>query len=747
MKKLFSLLILISSCGWNLGGELATAGQIVIENPDLRLVIGNDAIVRSLVHKPSGQECLVPDLGIPAFTITQYRPYDNELQLSFPAKSKTFPAESVQRKGNSLVVEFELISHKATINLQIEDEYIGFTLEKLDYHLEDYGDKRVTPIDEMVILQLPVRDRDNFGEWLNVMWDRDVAINLLATDQYAKIDGYQHPGYEQAGYHLLSAAAVREVRTLGTGCALIVSSPEDLLDRIEIVERDYGLPKGVESRRRPEYKWSYYELRGDGKLLQTIDEHIAYAKQGGFRAVVIYHPDFARAAGHFEWRDEFANGIEDLKEIVQKIKDAGMIPGFHMHYNKAGINDPYVTPEPDHRLNLRRIFTLASPLEPSSSIITVEEDPSGSTLDDRRRFLKIGRELISYEGYTSEPPYQFTGCERGDLGSTAGDYETGVKFGLLDVDTWPDFVRFDQRTSIQKEVAERIGKLCAEAEFEFLYFDGAEDVHPPYWFHGANAQYEVYKALDPKPLFAEGAMKTHFSWHILTRGNAFDHFPPEVIKEATRRYPLTEAEHISKDFTSLNFGWMSYVAPGEETVGSQPDMYEYVTSHAAGWDCPVSLVARLDQMNRHPRTPDNLEVLKRWEDLRGSGFLTEEVKRSIRDPGKEHILLLDETGGFELRECTRLREAAGGNPEMRAFIFERFGRTFVVYWHTSGESHADLRVSPDKVRLHKEISSIMPFQEFDGFVRVPVRGRLYLEFSLPRDEAAAIINNARLAAD
>jgi len=724
------------------GIESPGPDDIVVENREFRLVLGSDAIVRSLIHKPSGQECLVSGIEVPAFSLTQYRPYDNELQLAYPAKSKTFPANSVRRDGDSLVVEFDLIKNTATIGLKITDDYIGFTLDRLDYQLEDYGVKRVTPVDEVAFLQLPVKDRENFGEWLNVIWDENIAVNLLGTDPFAKIDGF--PG---RGYHLLSATAIDEVKSTGTGCALIATSRRNLLDRIRKVEEDFGLPDGVESRQRPEYKWSYYELRGNGKLLETIDKNLAYAKQGGFRAMVIYYPDFAREAGHFEWREEFPRGMADLQVITGKIKAAGLIPGIHLHYNKAGLRDPYVSPVPDHRLNLRRIFTLAAPLNSTSAVITVEENPAGCTMDDGRRYLKIGRELITYESYTAAPPYQFTGCIRGALDSTPGRYDTGCKFGILDVDTWPIFVRFDQRTSIQRETAARLGRLYKEAGFEFVYFDGAEDVHPPYWFHGANAQYELYKALDPKPLFSEGAMKAHFSWHIITRGNAFDVFPPEVIKEATRRYPLAEAPHISKDFTSLNFGWMDYVAPGENTIGTQPDMYEYISSHAAGWDCPVALVARMENMDVHPRTPDNLEVLKRWEDVRNSDFLTDERKKQLRDPNREHILLLDEQGRFELQECQQLTEAAGGNSGMRAFIFTRSGRVNVVYWHISGQAEAELKVDPDNVRLYRVIGETLPFQSAEGSVRLPVAGRLFLEFDLPREEVIGIMNSARLVSD
>jgi hypothetical protein len=190
------------------------------------------------------------------------------------------------------------------------------------------------------------------------------------------------------------------------------------------------------------------------------------------------------------------------------------------------------------------------------------------------------------------------------------------RVGLLDVDTWPVFVRLTQNTTIQDEVAERLKGIYEQAGFKFVYYDGAEDVPPPYWYTVSRAQWVVGKRFQPQPLFAEGACKSHFSWHILTRGNAFDVFRPEVIKAATRAYPAAEIKRAAKDFTSINFGWIGYWAPGRDTMGTQPDMLEYVTSRAAAWDCPIAVQSNLQAMDAHPRTPDNLEVIRRWEEVR-----------------------------------------------------------------------------------------------------------------------------------
>ena len=228
----------------------AECNGIVLENPDMTLVIGNDGRAQSLIHKATGQECLAQNATVPMFTVTQYRPYDNELQLAFPAKVTSFPAQSVQRQGDELIVSFALVGYEATIGLKITDNYIGFTLQKLEYKgFTSLTHKRKTPIEETLFLQLPVRARKNLGDWLYVTWDDDVAVNLLATDPFAKIDITPC-----ANHYLFQAGTVDEIKTEGVGAALITTATKNLLDRIAAVEKDYDLPRGVESRRRKEYR-------------------------------------------------------------------------------------------------------------------------------------------------------------------------------------------------------------------------------------------------------------------------------------------------------------------------------------------------------------------------------------------------------------------------------------------------------------------------------------------------------------
>lgn len=740
MKRYLSLLVfffLLVVCLPLFSSQYDKDKDVIIENAEMRLVISSNGRAISLKHKPTGQECLHKGANIPISAITEYRPYDNELFLTYPAKERTFGANKVWREGNDLKVKFEQIAYTATISLSITDDYIGFKLTRLDYEVESIGVKRKTEIDEFTLLQLPVKHRKYFGEWLNVVWDDKVAVNLLATDHYAKIDAFGNKDY-----NLLFAGMEDKVKLMDVGAALITTSSNKLLDRIDKVEKDYNLPLGVESRRKEAYRYSYYELRD--VTTQNIDRHIEYAKMGGFKMVVLYYPDFTNAMGHFPWRDNYPNGMEDLKTITCKIKEAGMVAGFHIHYNKAAKNDLYVSPVPDSRLNLVRIFTLSDSIDTKSTIIYVEENPEGCTLEDERRFLKIGNELVTYTNYTKEPPYAFTGCKRGELGSSVNPIEKGFKFGLLDVDTWPLFIRFDQNTSIQQEVAERIGKLYSEAGFEFVYFDGAEDVHPPYWHNVSKSQLIVYNELKPAPLLSEGALKSHFGWHILTRGNAFDLFKPEDIREATNRYTISAAKYIAQDFTSINFGWNDYLAPSEKTIGMQPDMYEYICSKGAAWDCPIALMGKLDQLDTHPRTVDNMEVIKKWEEVRIKDLLTDKQKEELRNTDQEHILLKNKYGEYELYPYQQIKIKDENSQDMRAFVFKRNGKATIVYWHGRGTGKIHLPINQSKIRLFDSQNNEIKVESLGNEILLPVDKRRFIELDMSVKKAEELFMEVKL---
>jgi hypothetical protein len=722
-------------------GRNLNADDVVIENDQIRLIISGDATAKSLIFKPGNEECLVKGISIPVSTITGNRPYQHNLLLTYSTQKTTFNANSVRREGDKLIIRYDLITWETVIKMDIKPDYIRFSLESLK-DLKTGKDITEPLIEEMWFLQLPVKDRNHFGEWLNVIWDDKVAVNILGTDPFARIDSEKG-----SGFHILKAGIEAEVKLKGPGAALITCSTDKLLDNIATIEEEYGLPHGVKARRHNLYNASYYWSPNVTPL--NIDKHIKYAKMGGFRTFMIYYPSFIEEGrgysliGNYDFRKEYPNGMADLKAMVDKITEAGMVPGFHFLHTHIGISSRYVTPIPDPRLNLRRIFTLARPVGKTDTIIYVEQNPQDAMMADNRRILKLGTELISYKNYTTTPPYMFTGCERGFYKTTVNEQPAGYLFGLLDVSEFgATSIYINENSSIQDEIAGKLAEFY-KLGFKFVYYDGSEGLNPPFWFHIANAQFLVHKKLQPEPIFAEGSAKTHFSWHILSRANAFDTYPPEKQKEETRINAAAEAPRMKNNFSSLNFGWLDYVLPGEKTVGTQPDMLEFVTSRAAAWDCPISIKAYADRFDRHPRTDDNLEVLRRWEEVRANHWLSEDQKKMLQNLDQEHTLLVNEKGDYELVPYDQINDVAGGSREIRAFVFERNNDFYVVYWHISGNKRLYLPVNARYVELQEKLGRNIEIQAEGNASILPAGGKRYVKTGkLTRQE---IINAFREA--
>ena len=110
----------------------------------------------------------------------------------------------------------------------------------------------------------------------------------------------------------------------------------------------------------------------------------------------------------------------------------------------------------------------AEPDGAADTALGVGVKTQGLRREEGRRLMQLGDELSSYTDFTTRPPYLLTGCRRGMHNSQPAAHAAGSRARLLDVDDWPLFVRIDQNTGIQREIAERLGRIYAEAGFRFV---------------------------------------------------------------------------------------------------------------------------------------------------------------------------------------------------------------------------------------------------------------------------------------
>ena len=602
------------------------AQDVVVECPAFRLVLDPAGFAKSLVMKATGEECLAPGVRIPFALLRQGRPYDNEAHLIHPAKPVAYQSSSIVRRGDALEIGFSGEGHLLRLKVVPAGDAIAFVPEGTEYRITDnFGDKRRTEIDGIDYVRLAVRDRARYGECANVVWDEAAAVCLMGLAPEVRIDGARPEGTQ--GWRLFSAASEAASGLFGFGASLVVSSPSRFLDGVDAIERAFGLPRGAANRRDPLMRASYLKT-GDIQP-SNVEEEIAWMKKGGFRVCMVSYTSFAKTCGHYEWkRDRYPNGLRDIVKVCDALRAAGVVPALHIHYNKVSTDDGYIT---DPRLACVREVTLAKDLAADAAEAALQGDSGGMRTDDSRRIVRFGDEILSYESVVPGRPWRLAGLKRGLFGTSPAFHPAGEFGRHLDVDEWPRFVRIDQTTDIQDEIAERIAAIVDACGFRLLYLDGAEDVPPPYWRNVPLAQKRVWDRLKTKPAGAESALKSHFGWHMANRGNAFDTFYPECQRLALDKFVIPAARLAADDFSTVDFGWFGVWKPGEKvkpasflannafadvTAGTTGETAELVARAAYEAGAPVSLQFSLEEFRSHPHADDIMAAFRKYEEMK-----------------------------------------------------------------------------------------------------------------------------------
>lgn len=703
--------------------------NIVFQGESFCFVVGKDGRAKSLRYGDS--EELLADSETPLFSLTQERFFNNELKLMHPSKNTTVQSSGIRLLNGCLVASFYPIPYEAVIRVEDKDNYLLFTLG--DFIIPDSAYMGLSmakpPAVKVRFLQLKLREMKFFGEWLNVCHDDSTAVAVVGPKPHIFIGNEA----DKDG-RILYAEAVKGISFKGSSAALFVSRKADFLSKMKAFEHDFSLPDGVESRKNDKINSSVYWVWD--ATPENLDEHINYALRGGFSMVLMYYTCFFKEeggyglCGNYELRDEYTNGFDDIRKMLRKLESHGITPGLHFLHSHIGFQSKYFTPEADYRVMHRQMLSLCSDLDEAATELYVDNYPLETDLLENCRILRFGTELMHYESCTDTPPYCYKGLVRGYNGTKAQKHSRGTYGGVVFVSEYGGTSGYcDQNSSLQDELADKIASIY-NLGFRFVYMDGSEGVNAPYEYQIPLAQYRVYSKIDEAPLFCEAAAKGHFSWHMLSGGNAFDVFGTDIFKAMIDKYPLYEAPRMQMDFTRLNFGWWAFF------TDSRPDVFEYGTSHAAGYDCPVTIQSNLERMKKNARINDNLEVFRRWEYVRAHNLLTEEQKLMIREPGREFILLKN----YELLEYFPVKTAV---EDITVYRLSRKDKNIAVLCHNYAT--ADLFIPTEKCILRNEIGGeILKTKSVTDGTVFTVGNRCYLEIQCSEEEMIKVLQNIRL---
>ncbi len=461
---------------------------------------------------------------------------------------------------------------------------------------------------------------------------------------------------------VLTGHADRAVRLEGAKIAVLGCPTDKLLDTIERIEIDHGLPHptlgGVWARRSPEQMKSYLFV---DLSEATADAMIQYARAGGFGYIVIYDGIWNGTQGTYPVnRTYFPNGEAGLKAVSDKIHAAGLKFGMHNLDMVVSKDDPLVHPVPARGFMMypdrRRI--LAADVGPAERFIPTTASPAGLLAKgDKSRFhgrdLRIGDEIIVYDDLQTAPPFGFRGCTRGARGTVAAAHKPGAT-----IDNFSEFIDY-YRPDVRSELYDRVARSEAAAldkfQFDYIYPDGIGEnlgywPEEPQWYACNLLVSKLFRYTKREVMFGHAPV-SNYSWHVFSRGNTVDFVNTGII-EYFDRVSVAGAAGCRDELQPFEFGWFGYFTHSLAGEATGPREMEYAWCKALAYGAAMSLETGKATLDANGRTGEIFAAIKNWEELKLAGYFPERIKERLREPGREFTLEQASGGAWHVRPVT-----------------------------------------------------------------------------------------------
>ncbi|MBU6399504.1 MAG: hypothetical protein KGS61_04235 [Verrucomicrobia bacterium] len=547
-------------------------------------------------------------------------------------EGKEFPATSASLANGRLVLGFGGCGVQATLRVEPRPDYVRLTVDSLTG-----GD-----IESLVFLNVPLA--------LNGVPTEPFGACAFSLNLKTRVD--QLPALQSE----LRAACYRKFGLIGASVAVVAVPTARMLDSLKQVLTDGDeLPlckvAGPWAREVPFNHGSY--LFNFGSLVETnVNDWIAMARRLGVTQIDNHGGGAAFFRfGDFELnRAKWPEGWDTYSRIVARLHAAGIGSIFHTYAFFIDKGSKYVTPVPDRRLDAFRTFTLAEPITATADEIRVNESTAGmSTVTGffvhNSLVLHLGDELVTFGGFSQEPPWRFTGVKRGAFGTKAAPHHKGDRARQLK-ECFGLFVP-DPESSLFEEIAAAHAAVVNRCGFDGIYLDAIDGSSilrgdDESWYWADKFVVEIQQRLK-KPVGMEMSAMWHHCWMYRTRWQAWD-YP----QRGQKRFVDLHTQSVNGGLLlPLHLGWWNFQAFDPPQVEpTYPDVMEYLGAKLIGWDAGISLTGAIDRerLRSTPLFRRAVDILRACEDMRHAGRFDEQTKAELRRPGSEFALVTDASG-------------------------------------------------------------------------------------------------------
>jgi hypothetical protein len=295
-------------------------------------------------------------------------------------------------------------------------------------------------------------------------------------------------------------------------------------------------------------------------------------------------------------------------------------------------NNSDVAPVPSDSLAIMQRSFTAKNISASDTIIIVTDtahfNEFGGWEGNQTNVLKIGKELIEYDGITTTKPYTFLHVKRGLYGTHKGSYSAGTMIVKLQPNCYQGFA---PNMDLQKVYADYYGKWLTEGGMDYIDFDGLESC-----MYQGQGQYsfkrffrelfDSYHNNGGKYLRVMGSAIQEGNWHYMSVCNVGggDHmFNPVLNKWGIEGKDMRYVFHSSYlpatfGIQSLSADWSVYDA-------------ENLEAKSIGWDATYMLGLSQQTVEKTGEKEGIFNALRTWENARKQDIFSSAVKEKLRD--------------------------------------------------------------------------------------------------------------------
>jgi hypothetical protein len=312
-------------------------------------------------------------------------------------------------------------------------------------------------------------------------------------------------------------------------------------------------------------------------------------------------------------------------------------------------NNSDVAPVPSDSLAIMQRTTITKDITDQDTIITVADkahfNEYGGWEGNHTNVLKIGKELIEYNGITQNWPYTFLHIKRGLYGTRKRFYKKGTTIVKLQPNCYHGFA---PDMNLQKVYAEYYSKWLTEGGMDYIDFDGLESC-----MYQGQGQYSfkqffrelfnTYAQNGGKYLRVMGSAICEGNWHYMSVcnvGGGNNMFNPVLnkwgIEGKDMRY-VFESSYLPATFgiVDLHSDWSLYDA-------------ENLEAKSIGWDATYMLGLSQQTVENCAEKEEIFKAYHAWESARSLNIFTKALKQKLKDLNYKFHLIQKSEKSFVL---------------------------------------------------------------------------------------------------